>query len=35
MVKDIRMVNDFLGDGKKRIWDSEMPAMKKLREVFI
>jgi N-acetylneuraminate synthase len=35
MVKDIRMVNDILGDGKKRIWDSEIPAMKKLREVFI
>ena len=35
MVKDIRMVNDILGDGKKIIWDSEVPAMKKLREIFI
>ena len=34
MVKDIRMVNSILGDGKKRIWDSEKPAMKKLREIF-
>jgi sialic acid synthase SpsE len=35
MVKDIRMVKDILGDGEKRIWDSEVPAMKKLREIFI
>ena len=34
MVKDIRDLDDILGDGKKRIWDSEKPAMKKLREIF-
>lgn len=35
MVKDIRMINNILGDGKKRIWNSEIPAMQKLRQVFI
>ena len=35
MVKDIRMLKDIFGDGKKRIWDSELPAMKKLREIFV
>ena len=35
MVKDIRMINNILGDGKKRIWDSEIPAMQKLRQNFI
>lgn len=35
MVKDIRMVTGILGDGKKKIWDSEVPAMKKLRQVFV
>ena len=32
MVKDVRALDFILGDGKKRIWDSELPAMKKLRE---
>ena len=35
MIRDIRNVDKILGDGKKRIWDSEVPAMKKLREVFV
>ena len=35
LVRDLRMVDNVLGDGKKRIWDSEKPAMKKLREVFV
>lgn len=35
MVRDIRMVGQIFGDGKKRIWDSEIPNMKKLRQVFI
>jgi N-acetylneuraminate synthase len=35
MVRDIRDLNTILGDGKKRIWDSELPAQKKLRETFI
>jgi N-acetylneuraminate synthase len=34
MIRDIRAIEKILGDGTKRIWDSELPAMKKLREVF-
>lgn len=34
MVKDIRTIDKILGDGKKRIWESEVPAMKKLREIL-
>ena len=34
LVRDLRMVDDVLGDGKKRIWESEIPAMKKLREIL-
>ena len=34
MVRDIRSVEKILGDGKKRIWDSEIPALKKLRMVL-
>ena len=34
MVRDVRKVEKILGDGKKRIWDSELPAQKKLREVL-
>ena len=34
MVRDIRSVSHILGDGKKRIWNSELPAKKKLREIF-
>ena len=34
MVKDVRAIDLILGDGKKRIWDSELPAMKKLREIL-
>lgn len=35
LVSDIRLLDQILGDGKKRIWDSELPAMKKLREVLV
>ena len=35
MVRDIRTVENLLGDGKKKIWDSELPAMKKLREILV
>ena len=35
LVKDIRSLNLILGDGKKKVWDSELPAMKKLREVLV
>jgi len=31
MVRDVRRVESTLGDGIKRIWDSEVPVMKKLR----
>ena len=34
MIRDIRSIDKIIGDGEKRIWDSELPAMKKLREVF-
>ena len=34
LVKDIRTIDTILGNGKKRIWDSEKPAMKKLRAIF-
>ena len=35
LVRDVRKVEIILGDGTKKIWDSELPAMKKLREVFV
>ena len=35
MIRDIHNIEKILGDGNKRIWDSELPAMKKLREVFV
>ena len=31
MVRDVRRIKSILGDGEKRIWDSEIPVMKKLR----
>lgn len=34
MVRDVRHVSDILGDGVKRVWDSEIPVMKKLRRVL-
>ncbi len=34
MVRDVRTIDKLLGDGKKRIWDTEKPAMKKLREIL-
>ena len=34
MIRDVRAIDIILGDDTKRIWDSELPAMKKLREVF-
>ena len=34
MVRDVRLVEKILGDGEKVIWDSEIPAMKKLRQIF-
>tara|TARA_B110000438_G_scaffold171111_1_gene163481 strand:- start:14304 stop:15137 length:834 start_codon:yes stop_codon:yes gene_type:complete len=32
MVRDIRVIDKIIGDGKKRIWNSELPVQKKLRE---
>ena len=34
LVRDVRLLDKILGDGKKRIWKSEIPAQKKLREVL-
>ena len=31
LVRDVRNIEKVLGDGKKRVWDSEIPIMKKLR----
>ena len=35
LVRDIRTIDKILGDGKKRIWDSELETMKKLRQKFV
>ena len=34
LIRDVRNVEKVLGDGKKRIWESEIPVMKKLRTYF-
>jgi len=34
MVRDVKLTEKILGDGKKRIWKSELPARNKLRKVF-
>ena len=34
LVRDLRRLDSILGDGKKRVWDSELEAKKKLRENF-
>ncbi len=33
MIRDVKLVEDILGDGEKRVWDSEIPVMKKLRNL--
>jgi N-acetylneuraminate synthase len=33
LVRDVRVIEAALGDGEKRVYDSEMPVMKKLRRV--
>lgn len=33
VVRDIRQMNDILGDGVKKVYDSELPIIKKLRRV--
>lgn len=35
MVRDIRVIDKIMGDGRKRIWDSELPIQKKLRERLV
>jgi N-acetylneuraminate synthase len=35
VVRDVRAIDIILGDGKKKIWDSEKSAMKKLRERLV
>ena len=34
LVRDLRYLDKILGTGKKKIWNSELPAMKKLRQVL-
>ena len=35
LVRDLRSIEKILGDGKKRIWDSELPAKEKLRQLSL
>jgi N-acetylneuraminate synthase len=35
LVRDVRMLEKVLGDGKKRIWESELSAQKKLRHKLV
>jgi|TARA_B100001079_G_C16338003_1_gene482176 N-acetylneuraminate synthase len=35
LVRDVRIIEKLLGDGKKRVWESEHPNMKKLRQKFV
>jgi len=34
LIRDIHVIDTIMGDGKKRIWDSEKPNIKKLRQIF-
>jgi len=34
LVRDVRQLDLILGDGQKKIWNSEIPNQKKLRQVF-
>ena len=34
LTRDLKILEKIIGDGKKKIWDSELPARKKLREIF-
>jgi len=33
MIRDVKLVENILGDGEKRVWDSEVPVMKKFRNL--
>ena len=35
LVRDIRIIDKILGDGKKRVWESEIYNQKKLRQKFV
>lgn len=35
LLRMVRDIEKIMGDGKKWIWDSEKPAMKKLRENLV
>ena len=35
LVRDIRIIDKILGDGKKRVWKSEIYTQKKLRQKFV
>ena len=35
LVRDVRVLDIIIGDGKKKIWDSEKSSMKKLRERLV
>ena len=35
LIRDIRLIEEIMGDGKKRIYDSELPNIKKLRQRFV
>jgi len=35
LVRDVRILEKILGDGKKRVWKSELPAQKKLRHKLV
>ena len=32
LVRDVHMIDKILGDGRKKVWTSELPAQKKLRQ---
>ncbi len=34
LIRDIHVIDTIMGDGKKRIWESEKPNIKKLRQIF-
>lgn len=34
LVRDIRLIDKILGDGKKRVWESEKAAQRKLRQIL-
>ena len=35
LIRDIRVIEKIMGDGKKRIWTSEIPNQKKLRQILV